>query len=270
MARERQANRPTTRSGARNGVRTRARSASAGAPPVIAPSPATLSAPAGAPKRVVVGISGASGAAYATRLLEVLLTGGHEVHLVVTEYGRRLLHDELGVRELTVPALVPALASRERELLNTRFFVHPHKDVGAVIASGSFLHDGMVVLPCSSTALGYIATGSGSNLLCRAAMVTLKERRPLILVHRESPLSLIDIRNMEAVTLAGGIVAPANPGFYLGPRTIEELVDFVVAKCLDLLKVPHDLKSRWADRLAQVHSDRRATRAGAAPVNDDA
>ena len=205
--------------------------------------------PAAAPKRVVVGISGASGAAYATRLLRVLLDAGHEVHLVVTEYGRRLLHDELRITTLDVPSLVPALKARAAELEDRRLFIHPHKDVGAVIASGSFLHDGMVVVPCSSTALGYIATGSGNNLLARAAMVTLKERRPLILVHRESPLSYIDIKNMEAVTLAGGIVAPANPGFYLGPKSIDDLIDFVVAKCLDLLKIEHHLKNRWAEHL---------------------
>lgn len=194
----------------------------------------------------MVGISGASGALYATRLLEQLLTLGHEVHLVVTEYGRRLLADELGVTGLGLAELVPGLKGRAKGVEQEgRYVVHPNKDVGAVIASGSFLHDGMVVVPCSSTALGYIATGSGSNLLGRAAMVTLKERRRLVLVHRESPLSLVDIRNMEVVTLAGGIVAPANPGFYLGPKSIEEVVDFVVGKCLDLLKVEHGLKTRW-------------------------
>jgi 4-hydroxy-3-polyprenylbenzoate decarboxylase len=201
-------------------------------------------------KRVVVGISGASGAVYATRLIEQLLLGGHEVHLVVTEYGRRLLHDELGVDQLDLARLVPSLAPRAPRLLNTKLFIHPHKDVGAVIASGSFIHDGMVVVPCSSSALGYIAGGGGNNLLARAAMVTLKERRRLILVHRESPLSLIDIRNMETVTLAGGIIAPANPGFYLGPQRVEDLVDFVVGKCLDLLGIEHTLKIRWSDHQA--------------------
>lgn len=230
----------------------------AGHTPPAAPAPTTAHPPAAlahprTPKRVVVGISGASGAAYATRLLEALLADGHEVHLVATEYGRQLLHDELAISRLTVEQLTPRLAHRARELEEgprRRLWVHPHKDVGAVIASGSFLHDGMVVVPCSSTALGYIATGSGSNLLGRAAMVTLKERRTLVLVHRESPLSYIDIKNMEAVTLAGGIIAPANPGFYLLPKTVEEIVDFVVGKCLDLLKIPHDLKVRWADRRA--------------------
>ncbi|CAN5794997.1 UbiX family flavin prenyltransferase [soil metagenome] len=202
------------------------------------------------PKRFVVGISGASGAAYAVRCIDLLIGGGAEVHVVATEYGRRLLSDELGIVTLELKSLAPdsyrASASGGAEAA-ARLFIHPHKDVGAVIASGSFQHDGMVVIPCSSAALGYIATGSGSNLLARAAAVTLKERRRLIVVHRESPLSLIDIRNMEAVTLAGGIIAPANPGFYLKPKRIEELVDFVVGKCLDLLGVEHDLKIRWED-----------------------
>lgn len=207
-------------------------------------------------KRIVVGISGASGAKYATRLLEELLTGGHEVHLVATEYGRQLLHDELGITKLDVPSLVPSLADRAKQIENKQLYIHPHKDVGAVIASGSFMHDGMAVVPCSSTALGYIANGSGSNLLGRAAMVTLKERRTLVIVHRESPLSLIDIRNMETITLAGGIIAPANPGFYLLPTTIDEVIDFTVGKVLDLLKIDHTLRTRWADRKAEIKRGR--------------
>ncbi len=198
------------------------------------------------PRRFVLGISGASGAVYATRLLDLLLAGGHEVHLVATEFGRRLLADELGIDRLDLSTLAPNHASTPGAA--QRLVIHPHKDVGAVIASGSFIHHGMVVVPCSSTALGYIATGSGGNLLGRAAMVTLKERRRLILVHRESPLSLIDIRNMEAVTLAGGILAPANPGWYLHPLALTDLIDFVVGKCLDLLDVPHELNTRWTGK----------------------
>jgi len=204
----------------------------------------------GAPRRFVVGISGASGAAYSVRLLEQLLLQGHEVHLVVSDYGRRLLFDELGVKRLVVEDLVPRLmeglpdmlarASVERQLI-----VHPHKDVGAVIASGSFMHDGMAVLPCSSSTLGAIATGSGSNLLVRAAMVTLKERRPLVVCHREMPLSHIDIENYSRLSLAGAIVCPTNPGFYMGPRSVQDVVDFVVGKVLDLLKVSHSLNTRW-------------------------
>jgi 4-hydroxy-3-polyprenylbenzoate decarboxylase len=219
-----------------------------------APTPATP--PAAARKRVVVGISGASGAQYSCRLLEQLLTLGHEVHLVATEYGRQLLHDELDITKLELEQLTPSITGAELADAKRRLFVHPHKDVGAVIASGSFLHDGMVVIPCSSTALGYIASGAGSNLLARAAMVTLKERRPLIVVHRESPLSLVDIRNMETITLAGGIIAPANPGFYLKPREIDDIIDFVVGKCLDLLKIEHTLRTRWESRADEVKRGR--------------
>lgn len=214
-------------------------------------------------RRCVVGITGASGAAYALRLLELLLEGGHEVHLVVSDYGRRLLADEADVRKLDLASLLPhrlgdappplglrprasGVAAWDAAAIEPRLFVHPNKDVGAVIASGSFLHDGMAIIPCSSTSLGAVATGAGSNLLCRAAMVTLKERRPLIVCHRESPLNLIDIENMRTLTLAGAIICPTNPGFYLLPKRVEDLVDFTVGKVLDLLGVEHGLETRWA------------------------
>ncbi len=214
------------------------------------------------PRRFVLGISGASGAWYSIRLLELLLAMGHEVHLVVSEYGRRLLFDEADVRTLDFENLLPHVAkgmtadgprARERRAMEARLFIHPIKDVGAVIASGSFLHDGMVVLPCSSASLGQLATGSGSNLLCRAAMVTLKERRTLVVCHREMPLSLIDLRNMEQLALAGAVLCSPNPGFYLGPRGIGDVVDFVVGKVLDLLRVPHGLMTRWEDHVSRGH-----------------
>ncbi len=210
------------------------------------------------PLRFVLGVSGASGAAYALRLLEQLLLAGAEVHLVASDYGRRLLFDEAGIKRLVLSELAPPLASSPRcDEIESRLIVHPNKDVGAVIASGSFLHDGMVVMPCSSTSLGAIATGAGSNLLTRAAMVTLKERRPLIICHRETPLNLIDIENMRTLTLAGAIVCPTNPGLYLRPRTMEDLVDFMVGKVLDLLKVEHALGTRWEE-----HVDRAAELSG--------
>lgn len=203
-------------------------------------------------RRFVVGISGASGAAYALRLLGLLVAAGHEVHAVISEYGKRLLFDEASIRSSTFEELCPTLdagaAGPDGRPNRARLVLHPNKDVGAVIASGSFLHEGMVVIPCSSTSLGAIATGSGSNLLTRAAMVTLKERRPLIVCHRETPLSLIDIENMRTLTLAGAIICPTNPGFYLGPRSVQDLVDFMVGKVLDLLKVDHTLQTRWEAR----------------------
>lgn len=207
-------------------------------------------------RRFVVGVTGASGAWYALRLVERLLASGCEVHLVVSDYGRRLLFDEAGIKELSLESLAPALAGgADREGHARRLVIHPNKDVGAVIASGSFLHGGMVVIPCSSTSLGAIATGSGSNLLTRAAMVTLKERRPLIVCHRETPLNLIDIENMRTLALAGAVLCPTNPGFYLLPKTVGEIVDFMVGKVLDLLKVEHDLKTRWEDHAGPAASE---------------
>lgn len=195
-------------------------------------------------RRFVLGISGASGAAYALRLLEQLLLSGAEVHLVVSDYGRRLLFDEARITQLDFANLCRTITDIR---VSERLVIHPNKDVGAVIASGSFLHDGMVVMPCSSTSLGAMATGSGSNLLTRAAMVTLKERRPLIICHRETPLNLIDIENMRTLTLAGAIICPTNPGFYLNPTNITDIIDFMVGKVLDLLKVEHTLNTRWQD-----------------------
>lgn len=236
--------------------------------------PPAMSVPPDTPggRRFILAISGASGAAYSLRLLDLLLQPGHEVHLVVTDYGRRLLHDEADIRTITFDELVAAITRTrvehrsyteptrkdeeghhepprsERPLTDDarhRLIIHPHRDVGAVIASGSFIHHGMVVLPASSQSLAAIATGAGSNLLVRAAHVTLKERRPLIVCHRETPLSLIDIENMRTLTLAGAIICPTNPGFYLHPRSTQDLVDFIVGKVLDLLHVPHALNTRW-------------------------
>lgn len=213
---------------------------------------------------MVLGVTGASGAAYAIRLLEWLLDSGREVHLVVSEYGRQLLADEAGVRQIALEDMLPHVfgagetpagltrraAPSSVDDWRRRLIIHPNKNVGAVIASGSFLHGGMVIMPCSSTSLGAIATGSGSNLLSRAAAVSLKERRRLIICHRETPLNLIDIENMRTLALAGAIICPTNPGLYLLPKSVPEIVDFVVGKVLDLLGIEHDLKTRWEDRRA--------------------
>ncbi len=209
-----------------------------------APKPAT-------PRRFVVGISGASGAAYALRLIEqMLIVHGHEIHLVVTEYGKRLLADEAGISCVEFETLVPPSVLLDPLIndIRRRLFIHPNKDVGALIASGSFLHDGMVVIPCSSASLAAMATGAGSNLLTRSAMVTLKERRRLIVCHRETPLSGIDIDNYQRLTAAGAIICPTNPGFYLGPRSVDDIVDFMVGKVLDLFGIEHRLHTRWENR----------------------
>jgi 4-hydroxy-3-polyprenylbenzoate decarboxylase len=194
------------------------------------------------PRQIVVGITGASGAAYAQRLIQLTLAAGVNVHLVVSPLGQRLLHDELGMEGIDLDALAGRKAG-QAPAGDLKF--HQYRDVGAIIASGSFRHDGMVVIPCSSNTLSAVATGSAQNLLHRAAYVTLKERRKLILVHREMPMTLIDARNMAALMEAGAIVCPANPGFYMLPRSVEDIIDFVVARVLDLMNIEHSLSVRW-------------------------
>ncbi len=200
------------------------------------------------PTRIIIGITGASGAAYARRVMQLLAEADVQIHLTVSTYGKRLLFDELGLKRLDPDALT---ASRG-ELVT----VYNDNDVGAAIASGSFLHDGMIIVPCSSNTLGAIAAGIGDNLLKRAAAVTLKERRRLILAVRESPASHIDICNMKRLSEAGAIIAPLSPGFYMLPKTVDDLVDFMAGKLLDLVNVPHDLDTRWEQRLAEERAQR--------------
>jgi len=208
--------------------------------------------------RIVVGITGASGAVYAQRTIQLLVAAGVETHLVVSPLGQRLLHDELGMEGIDLPALAGlqdprpvAERDRDQELAASsggRVILHNVRDVGAAIASGSFRHDGMIIVPCSNNSLAAVATGASQNLLHRAASVCLKERRRLVLVHRETPLSLVEIRNMQTATEAGAIVMPANPGFYMLPRSIADLVDHVVARGLDLLGIDHGLQHiRWSE-----------------------
>ncbi len=203
------------------------------------------------PQRIVVAITGASGAAYAQRMVQLLLDAGVEVHLVISLLGQRIIHDELGLERIDLETLVGGTGSGRKV---SNIVLHAHRNVGASIASGSFLHDGMVIVPCSSSTLSAVAHGSAQNLCHRAAHVTLKQRRPLILVHRETPLSLVDIRNMEKATEAGAIVCPANPGFYMMPRSIDELLDFICARVLDLLGIDHDLPLRWGEAQAEAGS----------------
>ena len=186
---------------------------------------------------IVTAITGASGALYAQRFIQGLVAAGVHVHLVVSPLGRRLLHDEMGME--TVDLRVLAGADQHTVTL------YNYNDVGSKLASGSFLHDGMVIVPCSSNTLAQVAHGLGDNLICRAAAVTLKERRKLVLCHREMPLSPIDVNNYKALSDAGVILASANPGFYLNPGTVGEIVDFVAGKLLDLIGVRHSFDTRW-------------------------
>jgi len=192
-------------------------------------------------KQIVVAVSGASGAPYAVRLLKALVEGGAHVHLVISPHGRQLFVDELEISDPTPQVLVG-------EALASSITAYPYRDVGAKLASGSFLTDGMIISPCSSNTLGDIASGTGANLISRAAAVHLKEARRLILVHREMPISQIELENMLRISRAGGIICPASPGFYLRPKSVDDLVDFVVGKLCDLLGVPHQLNTRWVPK----------------------
>ncbi len=192
-------------------------------------------------KQIIVGVTGASGAIYARRLIECLCDACVTVHLVVTPNGKRLLSDELGLAEVSVRTLL----GRDCD----RVIIHPYRDVGSIIGSGSFRTDGMIVCPCSGNTLAAIAAGLAGNLLDRAAAVTLKEGRRLILVPREMPMNRIELQNALRLSEAGAIICPASPGFYMLPTTIEDLVDFAVGKLLDLVDVAHQLNTRWADRL---------------------
>jgi 4-hydroxy-3-polyprenylbenzoate decarboxylase len=187
-------------------------------------------------KRVVVGVTGASGAPYTVRVVQLLTGAGVEVHLTVSKMGRRLLFEESNITTLCAEAF-----DVDEQLL----VIHNDKDLGSSIASGTFLHDGMIIVPCSSNSVGAIASGITNTLVQRAASVTLKERRTLVVAHRETPLSHIDVENIATLSRAGAIVAPLSPGFYLQPKTLDDLVDFMAGKLVDLVGVNHDLPVRW-------------------------
>jgi len=193
--------------------------------------------PMASAKRIVVAVTGASGAGYARRLLQCLTEAKVDVHLIVSSWGKRLFLDELGIATISAATLL----GRDCD----RLTIHAVRAMDSELASGSFLTDGMIVCPCSSHTLGEIASGVGDTLISRAAAVTLKEARRLIIVHREMPLSRIDLLNMLRLSEAGAIICPANPGFYMMPESVEDLVDFVVGKLLDLVGVPHPLRTRW-------------------------
>jgi 4-hydroxy-3-polyprenylbenzoate decarboxylase len=193
---------------------------------------------------ICVGITGASGAIYAARFLEVLRASGREVHLSISPSGRDVIQQELK-SDIDLDnfdaSRLHLRAPTEHGTLN---YYH-HQDFMAPMASGSFLTGGMVICPCSGTTLSAVAAGAAGNLIQRAAEVHLKERRKLILVPRETPLSLAHIENMRRVTEAGAIVLPASPGWYHGVSSVNDLVDFVVARICDQLGVEHSLMKRW-------------------------
>jgi 4-hydroxy-3-polyprenylbenzoate decarboxylase len=190
---------------------------------------------------LVVAITGASGAPYALKLLEALIEAKRSMWLIVSEHGYRLLRTEADVED--VDALRSRVGAKGWDQLVEVF---DDGDRGASPASGSARSSGMVVCPCSMGTLSAIAAGSSRSLVERAADVALKERRKLVLVPRETPLSAVHLQNMLRVTRAGAVVLPAAPGFYHRPQSIDDLVSFVVARVLDQLDVAHDLARRWS------------------------
>jgi 4-hydroxy-3-polyprenylbenzoate decarboxylase len=206
-----------------------------------------MSAEPSRPRNVALAVTGASGAIYAVRTLAALLEQGCQVDLVMSEFGRRLLREELG--EDAVPDRLQQYLVRRYGDLVTRgvFVLHNHRDQGSKLASGSQRCEGMAIVPCSMKTLAAVAHGLSRNLIERAADVMLKERRRLVVVPRETPLSLMQLRNMVACAEAGAIVLPAMPGFYHQPRGIDDLADFVAGKILSALGFEHELYPRWKD-----------------------
>ncbi len=202
-------------------------------------------APDKALRRVAVGITGASGALYAVRTVAALLASGAEVELVVSDFGRRLLREELG-ETASLDGLPDYLQTRYGDGVRAgTLVVHNNRDVGASIASGSHMCESMVIVPCSMKTLAGVAHGLSRTLIERAADVMLKERRVLVVVPRETPMSLPQLRNMVACAEAGAMVLPAMPAFYQGPRTLDDLADFMAGKIVSALGFPHSLYPPW-------------------------
>jgi 4-hydroxy-3-polyprenylbenzoate decarboxylase len=199
---------------------------------------------------VAVAITGASGALYAVRTLAALLARGTTVDLVASDYGRRLLRDELGP-EAAFERLAAFLASRYGDdVRRGQLIVHSNRDLGATIASGSQGCEAMIIVPCSMKTLAGVAHGLSRNLIERAADVMLKERRPLLIVPRETPMSLPQLTNLVRCAEAGAHVVPAMPAFYQQPATIDDLADFMAGKILSLLGIPHALYPAWTGEAA--------------------
>ncbi len=196
-------------------------------------------------RSIVVAITGASGAIYATRTVAALLERGCHIELVVSDYGRRLLRDELG-DDAAIDKLIDYLVSAYGEGVRAgTYTLHSNKDLGAKIASGSQNCDSMVIVPCSMKTLAGVAHGLSRNLIERAADVMLKERRKLILLPRETPMSLPQLRNMVLCAEAGALLMPAMPAFYQMPQTLDDLANFMAGKILGALGFEHELYPAW-------------------------
>src|SRR5262245_43204353 len=200
-------------------------------------------------RSVAIGVTGASGALYAVRTLAALLERGLHVELVISDYGPRLLRDELG-DSASVDQLLPFLTDRYGSGVSAGSInLHSNRDLGATIASGSHGCGGMAIVPCSMKTLAAVAHGLSRNLIERAADVMLKERRPLVIVPRETPMSLPQLRNMVLCAEAGAIMLPAMPAFYQQPKSLDDLADFMAGKILSALGFEHALYPEWTGKV---------------------
>ncbi len=201
-------------------------------------------------KRLIVGITGASGAILGERLVRFLVSGGHEVHAILSSSGVSVFEEEIGIK------LGQNFTEIRKNFLkhyknSPRLFVAPADDFAAKVSSGSAKIDAMIVAPCSLSTAGAIANGVTINLIHRAASVSIKEKRPLILVPRESPLSPVHLKNLLYLSEIGVHIAPATTAFYHKPKTVEEMVDFTIGRVFDLLKIEHKLFKRWRESASE-------------------
>jgi 4-hydroxy-3-polyprenylbenzoate decarboxylase len=198
---------------------------------------------------VAIAITGASGAVYATRTVAALLERGVHVELIVSDYGRRLLRDELG-EQASIDRFVPFLTEKYGAGVSAgSMTLHSNRDLGATIASGSHGCSGMAIVPCSMKTLAAVAHGLSRNLIERAADVMLKEKRRLVIVPRETPMSLPQLRNMVLCAEAGAMILPAMPAFYQQPKTLDDLADFMAGKVLSALGFEHSLYPAWTGQV---------------------
>ncbi|HEX3644983.1 MAG TPA: UbiX family flavin prenyltransferase [Vicinamibacterales bacterium] len=200
-------------------------------------------------KAIAIAVTGASGAIYATRTVAALLERGVHVELIVSDYGRRLLRDELG-EQASIDRLMPFLTEKYGAGVGAgTMTIHSNRDLGATIASGSHGCSGMAIVPCSMKTLAAVAHGLSRNLIERAADVMMKEQRRLVIVPRETPMSLPQLRNMVLCAEAGAMILPAMPAFYQQPKTLDDLADFVAGKILSALGIEHELYPAWTGQV---------------------
>ena len=198
-------------------------------------------------KKIIVAICGASGSIYGIRLLKALLKNPVNIYLIISTAGYKVLEHETGYRGEPFSSFLKDNGVKFNK--KAQLYTYNQDDFFAPPASGSFKNDGMVIAPCSMKTLGAIASGIADNLIHRAADVNLKEKRPLILLPRETPLNLIHLKNMYMAAKTGATIMPPSPSFYSNPKNISDLVDSVIARVLDHLKIEHDLSKEWGDSI---------------------